>query len=87
MTVFLLFDHNHHSFVLQVGTTSIDILNVANPSHSIAYGVIAGILSYLILNGLPWVVRKLTNDYIVPPNMENSEEWSIPPGGMIPPWM
>ncbi|PBK84689.1 hypothetical protein ARMGADRAFT_1018365 [Armillaria gallica] len=56
-------------------------------SYNIAYGVIAGILSYLILNGLPWVVRKLTNDYIVPPNMENSEEWSVPPGGMIPPWM
>ncbi|KAK0205332.1 permease family-domain-containing protein [Desarmillaria ectypa] len=56
-------------------------------SYNIAYGVITGIISYLILNGVPWAIRKLTNDYIVPPNLENSEEWTIPPGSMIPPWI
>ncbi|KAG7442809.1 uncharacterized protein BT62DRAFT_1078914 [Guyanagaster necrorhizus] len=56
-------------------------------SYNIAYGVITGIISYLILNGLPWLIRKLTDDRIVPPNLEHSEEWVIPPGSMIPSWM
>ncbi|KAJ7280247.1 purine transporter [Mycena rebaudengoi] len=36
-------------------------------SYNIAYGVIAGILSYLILNGIPWVITRLTGGRIVPP--------------------
>jgi AGZA family xanthine/uracil permease-like MFS transporter len=56
-------------------------------SCSIAYGVIAGILSYLLLNGVPWIITRLTGGRIIPPNIEMSEEWVIPPGGMIPMWM
>ncbi|KAF7375980.1 hypothetical protein MSAN_00012600 [Mycena sanguinolenta] len=56
-------------------------------SYNIAYGVIAGIISYLVLNGVPWIITRLTGGRIVPPNIEMSEEWVIPPGGMIPMWM
>ncbi|KAJ7675446.1 permease family-domain-containing protein [Mycena rosella] len=56
-------------------------------SYNIAYGVIAGILSYLLLNGIPWALTRLSGGRIVPPNIEMSEEWVIPPGGMMPYWM
>ncbi|KAJ6558553.1 permease family-domain-containing protein [Mycena vulgaris] len=56
-------------------------------SYNIAYGVIAGIISYLVLNGIPWVITRLSGGRIVPPNIEMSEEWVIPPGGMMPFWM
>ncbi|KAJ6593685.1 permease family-domain-containing protein [Mycena capillaripes] len=56
-------------------------------SYNIAYGVIAGIISYLVLNGIPWIITRLSGGRIVPPNIEMSEEWVIPPGGMIPYWL
>ncbi|KAJ7209568.1 permease family-domain-containing protein [Mycena pura] len=56
-------------------------------SYNIAYGVIAGIVSYFILNGIPWVITRLTGGRIVPPSIEMSEEWSVPPGGLIPVWI
>ncbi|KAJ7244342.1 permease family-domain-containing protein [Mycena rebaudengoi] len=56
-------------------------------SYNIAYGVIAGIMSYLVLNGIPWAITRLTEGRIVPPNTELSEEWVVPPGGIIPPWI
>ncbi|KAF8170223.1 permease family-domain-containing protein [Mycena galopus ATCC 62051] len=56
-------------------------------SFNIAYGVIAGILSYLILNGIPRIITRLSGGRIVPPNIELSEEWVIPPGGLIPFWI
>jgi hypothetical protein len=60
-----------------------------NFSHfSIAYGVIAGVLSYVLINGVPLLLKKLSNGRIIPPNYyEDSEEWVIPPGSMIPYWM
>lgn len=54
---------------------------------SIAYGVIAGVSSYLILNFIPFVIRKLTNDNVVPPNYDAAEKWTVPPGGFAPLWM
>ncbi|KAI0308861.1 permease family-domain-containing protein, partial [Amylostereum chailletii] len=55
-------------------------------TYNIAYGVIAGILSYILLNGLPYLVRKLSRDRIVPPTYDQAEPWVIPPGGLIPLW-
>jgi AGZA family xanthine/uracil permease-like MFS transporter len=49
--------------------------------------VIAGIISYVILNGIPLVLKKITGGRILPPNYDASEEWIIPPGGIIPVWM
>ncbi|KAJ3851285.1 permease family-domain-containing protein [Lentinula lateritia] len=56
-------------------------------SYNIAYGLIAGILSYVAINFIPWAVRKLTHDRIVPPNYDASEEWTIPPGSIFPLWL
>ncbi|KAJ7471904.1 permease family-domain-containing protein [Mycena latifolia] len=56
-------------------------------SYNIAYGVIVGVLSYLLLNGIPWMITRLSGGRIVPPNIAMSEDWVIPPGGMVPYWM
>ncbi|KAK7043065.1 hypothetical protein VNI00_008803 [Paramarasmius palmivorus] len=56
-------------------------------SYNLAYGVIAGILSYMTINGIPWVVTKVSNGRIVPPSYRYAEEWSVPPGGLIPRWI
>jgi AGZA family xanthine/uracil permease-like MFS transporter len=55
--------------------------------YSIAYGVIAGIVSYMILNGVPWVFRKISNNRFSPPNYDASEPWVTPPGGILPFWL
>ncbi|KAK0234664.1 hypothetical protein EDD85DRAFT_89518 [Armillaria nabsnona] len=56
-------------------------------SYNIAYGVIAGVCSYILLNGIPWIIGKLTNGRLLPPTIDAAEEWVIPPGGIIPPWI
>jgi len=56
-------------------------------SYNIAYGVIAGIISYVLLNGIPWLLRKATGNHISPPNYDASEPWVIPPGGIVPYWI
>jgi AGZA family xanthine/uracil permease-like MFS transporter len=56
-------------------------------SSSIAYGVIAGVASYILLNGIPLAIRKLTGDRIVPANLDAKEPWVIPPGGIVPVWV
>ena len=44
-------------------------------------------LSYVLLNGGAWLVRKLTCGAFVPPNYDLAERWVIPPGGIVPTWM
>ncbi|EJD38349.1 xanthine/uracil permease [Auricularia subglabra TFB-10046 SS5] len=56
-------------------------------SYNIAYGLIAGIITYLLLNVIPWALRRATNGRISPPQYEASERWEIPPGGLVPDWM
>jgi len=56
-------------------------------SFNIAYGVIAGVGSYIILNGIPLAIRKLSGDRIIPANIDAKEPWIIPPGGIIPVWV
>ncbi|KAK0436458.1 permease family-domain-containing protein [Armillaria borealis] len=56
-------------------------------SYNIAYGVIAGVCSYILLNGIPWIIGKLTSGRLLPPTIDAAEEWVIPPGGIIPPWI
>ncbi|CBF80746.1 hypothetical protein AN8534.2 [Aspergillus nidulans FGSC A4] len=58
-------------------------------TYSIADGLIAGILSYILINGGVWIVAKLTGGRISPPNREEEHEpwtWKIP-GGFFPPWL
>lgn len=56
-------------------------------AYSIAYGVIAGIISYIILNGIPLIIKKLSNGRIVPSEYKYSEKWVVPPGSIVPPFM
>ncbi|TFY76336.1 hypothetical protein EWM64_g7677 [Hericium alpestre] len=56
-------------------------------TYNIAYGVIAGIFSYIILNVIPWALRRISNNRISPPNFDQAEPWVIPPGGIVPNWM
>ncbi|KAI6008762.1 hypothetical protein F5J12DRAFT_935482 [Pisolithus orientalis] len=53
-------------------------------SYNIAYGVIVGVCSYIIINGSVWIIRKASNERFSPPNYDASEPWVIPPGGIIP---
>ncbi|KAL2823793.1 permease family-domain-containing protein [Aspergillus cavernicola] len=58
-------------------------------TYSIAYGLIAGIMSYIIINGGVWVIATLSGGRIVPPNREQDHDawtWKIP-GGFFPPWL
>ena len=54
---------------------------------SIAYGVIAGIISYILINGIAWALRKISGERLAPPNYDAAEPWVIPPGSIIPAWM
>lgn len=56
-------------------------------SYNIAYGVIAGISSYVVINSVPWALRRLSNGKISPPTYDNAEPWVVPPGGITPPWI
>ncbi|KAJ8091827.1 hypothetical protein PM082_021063 [Marasmius tenuissimus] len=56
-------------------------------TYNIAYGVIAGIGSYFVINGIPWVLMKVSRDRIVPPSYEVAEEWTVPPGSIWPAWL
>ena len=56
-------------------------------TYNIAFGVIAGILSYVLLNGGAWLVRKLTCGAVEPPNYDLAERWAVPPGGIVPGWV
>ncbi|KAI2791190.1 putative xanthine/uracil permease [Penicillium oxalicum] len=57
-------------------------------TYSIAYGLIAGILSYVLLNGTAWILEKASGGRIVPPNKDESDPWSWKvPGGILPPWV
>ncbi|KAL4790519.1 hypothetical protein BDV19DRAFT_333347 [Aspergillus venezuelensis] len=58
-------------------------------TYSIADGLIAGILSYILINGGVWLITKVSGGRIVPPNREDEHDawtWKIP-GGFFPPWL
>lgn len=55
---------------------------------SVAYGIIAGLGTYILLNGLPVLLHRLSHGFVPrPPLAELGERWRVPPGGFIPPWM
>ncbi|CAI6316759.1 unnamed protein product [Periconia digitata] len=57
-------------------------------SYSIAYGLIAGIFSYILINTLVWIIEKASGGRIVPANKEEKDPWTYRiPGGVTPPWM
>jgi AGZA family xanthine/uracil permease-like MFS transporter len=46
-------------------------------SYSIAYGLIAGIMCYTIINGVTWAVGFVSRGKILPPDYDNKEYWSF----------
>ena len=57
-------------------------------TYSISYGLIAGILSYTIINVMVWLIEKVSGGRIRPDNKDESDPWTYKlPGGVIPPWL
>ncbi|PLN86436.1 permease [Aspergillus taichungensis] len=57
-------------------------------TYSIAYGLIAGILSYMLLNMIVWVVEVGSRGRLVPPNKHEKDPWTWRiAGGFFPPWL
>lgn len=56
-------------------------------SYSIAYGLIAGILSYTVINGFTWFVKLVTFGKIVPADEDLKEYWTYKlPENAASPW-
>lgn len=57
-------------------------------TYSIAYGLIAGIITYIILNVGAWVLEKASGGRIVPHGKEAKDAWTWKiPGGFFPRWL
>lgn len=57
-------------------------------TYSIAYGLIAGILTYVLLNTVTWVVEKSSGGRWVPENKGLKDPWTYKiPGGVLPAWV
>lgn len=57
-------------------------------TYSIAYGLIGGIMSYILLNTGVWLVEKASGQRIKPKDKEYKEFWTYKlPGGVFPPWL
>jgi adenine/guanine/hypoxanthine permease len=54
----------------------------------IAYGLIAGIFTYTLLNGGAWIITKASGGKIKPPGIEEADPWTYKiEGGVLPPWV
>ncbi|KAF2672223.1 permease [Microthyrium microscopicum] len=53
-------------------------------SYSIAYGLIAGLLTYILLNGSIYLTRKLTRGKLIPIDEDEREYWSYKIAGPAP---
>ncbi|EXJ88152.1 MFS transporter, AGZA family, xanthine/uracil permease [Capronia coronata CBS 617.96] len=57
-------------------------------TYSIAYGLIAGIISYMIINTTVWLIEIATGGRIKPPEKEYKDPWTYKiEGGILPPWL
>lgn len=57
-------------------------------TYSIAYGLIAGIITYIVLNVGVWVIKKASGGRIVPYGEEMKDPWTWKiPGGFFPKWV
>lgn len=55
-------------------------------TYSVAYGLLAGLMTYTILNGGVWITRKLSRGTLEPPDYDNKEYWSLKTSGGPAPW-
>jgi len=57
-------------------------------TYSIAYGLIAGIVSYIVINTLVWIIEKVSGGRIVPKDKDLKDHWTYKiEGGLLPPWV
>lgn len=57
-------------------------------TYSIAYGLISGIVTYVILNTFTWLVDKVSGGRITPANRHLKDPWTYKiPGGILPAWI
>ncbi|KAH0152556.1 xanthine/uracil permease family protein-like protein, partial [Aureobasidium melanogenum] len=57
-------------------------------TYSIAYGLIAGILSYILINTTVYIVEKASGGKFVPQDKQFKEPWTWRlEGGLFPPWV
>ncbi|TXT15532.1 hypothetical protein VHUM_00035 [Vanrija humicola] len=57
-------------------------------TYSIAYGLIGGICSYILINTTVWAIEKASGGRIRPPNKDEKEPWTYKlEGGFLPPWL
>jgi len=57
-------------------------------TYSIAYGLIAGIISYIVINTITWLVELVSGGRIVPSDKEFKEPWTYKiKGGILPAWI
>ena len=56
-------------------------------TYSIAYGLIAGITTYMVLNTVVWIIGKLYGGRIEPANKEKKDPWTYKIPGLLPPWV
>jgi AGZA family xanthine/uracil permease-like MFS transporter len=55
-------------------------------TYSVAYGLIAGLFTYTLLNGAIYLTRKISGGRIQPPDADAAEYWTYKPSGSHPPW-
>jgi AGZA family xanthine/uracil permease-like MFS transporter len=56
-------------------------------TYSIAYGLIAGIVSYIVLNTFVWILKVVSRGRLLPPNYEDADPWTWRvEGGLLPHW-
>lgn len=57
-------------------------------TYSIAYGLIAGIMSYILLNVGVWIIERVSGEKIKPRDEKYKEFWTYKlPGGVFPGWL
>jgi AGZA family xanthine/uracil permease-like MFS transporter len=50
-------------------------------TYSVSYGLIAGLFTYTVLNGLIYITALISRGRIEPPDADNAEYWTINPQG------
>lgn len=53
-------------------------------SYSVAYGLIAGLLTYTVLNGMIWITRIVTMGHVLPADEEYKDYYTLKPAGSLP---
>jgi AGZA family xanthine/uracil permease-like MFS transporter len=57
-------------------------------TYSIADGMIAGIMSYILINLIVWIIEKASGGRIKPADKSTKDPWTYKiPGGFFPPYL